>query len=256
MSAQYQVRFVKVLVMHLIKPLIDICYRKVVTEFTLPPYFGKFIDLDFSALKSQCGIRAVVFDKDNTLTAPYVPSVHTNAQRGLNNALNTFGRSNVAILSNSAGTLDDCNHDDAKLIESLIGVRVVRHNEKKPGGLTELMMHFGSDVVDHPSQVCLVGDRLLTDVVFGNLYGMLTIHCEPLCKGKENAADNTAARVIRDMESLFLYGNWFVGRMILRRTIPHSVWPGDKICPLVLPSSAVCEDYPDNSKRNLDAKNL
>lgn len=45
-------------------------------------------------------------------------------------------------------------------------------------------------------ELCFVGDRLLTDVVFGNLHGMLTFHTRPLSlKG-----DNLAAVVFRFLE--------------------------------------------------------
>ena len=153
-------------------------------------------DVNYTAMRDQCGIKAVVFDKDNTLTAPYATEVHPNAEVGLRTALDVFGQSNVAILSNSAGTKDDPGYEDAERIEKEMGIAVIRHDEKKPGGLEEVMKHFGDDISD-PSQLCMVGDRLLTDVVFGNLYGMLTVHCDPLCTGEENKNDNKVASVVR-----------------------------------------------------------
>lgn len=45
-------------------------------------------------------------------------------------------------------------------------------------------------------ELCFVGDRLLTDVVFGNLHGMLTVHTQPLTlKG-----DNRPAAIFRFLE--------------------------------------------------------
>ena len=45
-------------------------------------------------------------------------------------------------------------------------------------------------------ELCFVGDRLLTDVVFGNLHGMLTVHTRPLTlKG-----DNRPAAIFRFLE--------------------------------------------------------
>lgn len=192
-------------------------------------------DVNYTALRDQCGIRAVVFDKDNTLTAPYATEVHPNAEVGLRSALDVFGHSNVAILSNSAGTKDDPGYEDAGRIEKEMGIAVIRHDEKKPGGLEEVMKHFGDDISD-PSQLCMVGDRLLTDVVFGNLFGMLTVHCDPLCSGEENKDDNKVASVVRSGENTIMYGNWVGGRAIRRRTMAHAVWPGEEKCPLVLNS--------------------
>jgi predicted HAD superfamily phosphohydrolase YqeG len=74
----------------------------------------------------------------------------------------------------------------------------------------EVMAHFPN--VEEPSQLCMVGDRLLTDVVFGNLHGMLTVHILPLCSGKENSKDNTVAKVVRAAENKFMYADWWGGR--------------------------------------------
>jgi phosphatidylglycerophosphatase GEP4 len=122
------------------------------------------IEIDYKALKEVCNIRAVVFDKDNTLTAPYALEIHPFAQVGFQNALDTFGRNHVAILSNSAGTKDDEDYKDAIEIENSLDIPVIRHDEKKPGGLQQVLQHFQ---LEDPSQICMIGDRLLTDVVFG-----------------------------------------------------------------------------------------
>eukprot|EP00529_Nitzschia_sp_RCC80_P041436 CAMPEP_0113458140 /NCGR_PEP_ID=MMETSP0014_2-20120614/9767_1 /TAXON_ID=2857 /ORGANISM="Nitzschia sp." /LENGTH=195 /DNA_ID=CAMNT_0000349651 /DNA_START=1245 /DNA_END=1829 /DNA_ORIENTATION=+ /assembly_acc=CAM_ASM_000159 len=159
--------------------------------------------IDFHDLKTNGKITAVVFDKDNTLTEPYSNEIHPDALNGLKEAQEVFGHSNVAILSNSAGTNDDWNFEDATKIEQSLGIAVIRHQEKKPGGMKEVLQHFqlllldseekkvedGSDNNDYSSsssspssQLCVIGDRLLTDVVFGNLHGALTVHTMPLCK--------------------------------------------------------------------------
>jgi len=189
-------------------------------------------EINYQALKDHCGIKAIIFDKDNTLTAPYENTLHPKAQIGLQSALDTFGTHNVAILSNSAGTDDDPNFIDGAEIEKSLGIAVIKHSEKKPGGLDEVMNHFPN--VDEPSQLCMVGDRLLTDVVFGNLHGMLTVHILPLCSGDENSKDNTVAKVVRSVENKFMYADWWGGRKTRSYTLPHKFWKGEEECPLVL----------------------
>lgn len=188
-------------------------------------------ELDYNVLKERCGIRAIMFDKDNTITAPYDMSIHPNAVQGLQHAQSVFGIDNVAIMSNSAGTLDDPDYDVAKRIEQSLGISVIRHREKKPGGLDEVMSHFQ---IEDPAELCMIGDRLLTDIVFGNLYGMLTIHTLPLCSGIENRKDNKVAKVVRRIENGGLYGNWFGGRYLLSKRMKHKFWPGEDDCPLLL----------------------
>jgi phosphatidylglycerophosphatase GEP4 len=185
--------------------------------------------LHYQALRDRCGIRAVIFDKDNTLTAPYGESIHPDASEGLQAAKSVFGSDNVAIMSNSAGTLDDPEYEDAIRIEQALGIAVIRHDEKKPGGLPEVLEHFKTE---DPATLCMVGDRLLTDIVFGNLYGMLTVHTLPLCKGSDNSADNTVSKFIRTVENKGLYGSWFGGRYMLKKRPTHKFWPGEEDCPL------------------------
>jgi phosphatidylglycerophosphatase GEP4 len=160
--------------------------------------------------------------------------MHELALPGLQQALGVFGPSKVAILSNSAGTKDDPDYKDAIAIEEALGIAVIRHDEKKPGGLEEVLRHFG---MEDPAAICMVGDRLLTDVVFGNLYGMLTVHTLPLCQGEDNANDNKIASVIRSGENKMLYGDWFGGRMITKRKLKHKYWPGEEECSLIVDSA-------------------
>lgn len=191
-------------------------------------------EIDFKALKEQ-GIAAVMFDKDNTITAPYSNTIHSLASTGIDNAIEVFGREKVAILSNSAGTRDDKDYQDAIEIETSLGISVIRHDEKKPGGLAESLEHFQ---LTDPASLCMVGDRLLTDIVFGNLHGMLTIHVLPLCKGADNKRDNWTAKVLRPVENKVLYGKWYGGNVLRSNRLEHKFWPGDETVSLVLGDAA------------------
>jgi phosphatidylglycerophosphatase GEP4 len=201
--------------------------------------------LNYSALKEHCGIRAVIFDKDNTLTAPYGMEIHPDASQGFELAKSVFGSENVAIMSNSAGTLDDPEYEDAIKIEEALGIAVIRHDEKKPGGLPEVLEHFH---MEDPAQLCMVGDRLLTDVVFGNLHGMLTVHTLPLCTGADNSQDNKVANIIRKVENAGLYGNWFGGHMLLKRRMVHKYWPGEESISLVMSMDEDSKSEAQNNK--------
>jgi hypothetical protein len=55
----------------------------------------------------DAGVRGIVFDKDNTLTAPYVDTPHDTVAAAFDQCKDVFGPSRVVILSNSAGTPDD-----------------------------------------------------------------------------------------------------------------------------------------------------
>ena len=250
-------------------------------------------ELDFQAMKDHAGIRAVIFDKDNTLTIPYeTKMVHPTAQAGLESAMRVFSSEGVAILSNSAGTRsEDPEYASAKAIEDSLGIAVIRHVEKKPGGLSEVVQHFESrlpnqqppvlstrptnddterDKDDSPGDsmlmaasvaphLCVIGDRILTDVVFGNLYGMLTVHTQPLTsqtstddddddKSNDEALDELSnrdhwtARLVRPMENLVIYrkrsrdgeGQPHQRRFWSSKCSKHVYWSGPSKHPLTL----------------------
>jgi phosphatidylglycerophosphatase GEP4 len=205
--------------------------------------------VNFDALQRHAGVQAIIFDKDNTLTAPYQHVTHPLAQRGLQHALDVFGHDRVAILSNSAGTAsEDVDFQDARAIEEQMGIAVIRHVEKKPGGLPDVLKHFNmlnsSDsnesaaTAASASHICMIGDRLLTDIVFGNLHGMLTIHTLPLLKGRDNRRiDNWTALWIRPVENALLYSPYSPGRkLLLPFPPPHAHWAGPAVHSLKLPN--------------------
>jgi hypothetical protein len=73
-------------------------------------------------------------------------------------------------------------HADAARVEAALGLAVLRRKSKKPKGFDELLRWFNRETSPGsvqeeklaPHELCMVGDRALTDVVFGNLHGMLT----------------------------------------------------------------------------------
>jgi len=150
-------------------------------------------EVPFEQLRAA-GIKAIVFDKDNTLTAPYSLKIHPVVAPAVQQCLSIFHK-NAIIMSNSAGTLDDALYAEAQEIEAALGMHVLRHREKKPRGFEELMSHF-EDL--NPSEICFIGDRLLTDILFGSLHGLYTIH---VSKALDTKNDNSFARIIRSVEN-------------------------------------------------------
>ena len=74
----------------------------------------------------------LVFDKDNTVTAPYARDVFPSLRQTWKTTIDEFGANNVAILSNSAGSPDDTDYKQAKQLQEDLGVSVIRHQHKKP----------------------------------------------------------------------------------------------------------------------------
>lgn len=155
--------------------------------------------IDWAAL-SAAGFKGVVFDKDNTLTAPFSLEVEPRLRASLAAAGAAFG-GRLVLYSNSAGLQQyDPHGEEAVRLEAALGIPVLRHKDKKPaGGAAELEAHFGCLV----SELVMVGDRYLTDVVFGNRHGMLTVRPVPLTRAGEPAGVVLA----RGVEEHFV-GRW------------------------------------------------
>eukprot|EP00879_Flechtneria_rotunda_P017457 GHRR01018295.1.p1 GENE.GHRR01018295.1~~GHRR01018295.1.p1 ORF type:complete len:236 (+),score=82.85 GHRR01018295.1:270-977(+) len=149
--------------------------------------------INWSAMK-QAGFKLCIFDKDNTLCEPFALAVDPNLLPSVQASQQAFG-SNIVLYSNSAGLMQyDPHGEEAAALEAAFGIHVLRHKDKKPaGGCQELQQQFMCE----PHEMVFVGDRYLTDVVYGNRHGMLTIRVAPLTsKGEPPAV--AAARLVEE----------------------------------------------------------
>lgn len=167
-------------------------------------------DLDLDHLKAS-GVQCVVFDKDNTLSYCYADELHPDAVPVVNKAKLLFSNK-VAILSNSVGSQDDAGFLMAQQTERTTGLPVIRHLVKKPGCLDEVVGHFQA-LSKEPvtaAQICVVGDRLMTDVVFANTHGMRSVLVAPL----SYLRDHPTALVLRILEVRLLLPimRWVTGQ--------------------------------------------
>jgi len=160
--------------------------------------------VDWAHLKAL-GFLGVVFDKDNTLTAPYELTVHERAREGLERCIATFGASNVGAYSNSAGlTQYDPDGAEADALERALGIAFIRHATKKPAGdCLDVIRHFQG--CDSAKKLIFVGDRYYTDVVYGNRHGMFTIRVEPFTLKGESIAIRSARTLEQSFVALWRY---------------------------------------------------
>lgn len=92
-------------------------------------------------------------------------------------------------------------YEAAARIETALGIPVLRHRTKKPGAIPEVLEYFQRVAGPETTykDICIIGDRLLTDVMWGNLAGMYTIHTQILTE----VGDNKVAAVVRRLENRF-----------------------------------------------------
>ncbi|CAI2167443.1 20398_t:CDS:10 [Funneliformis geosporum] len=154
---------------------------------------GDIRNINFYKLKS-IGITALAFDKDNTLASPYSNELYPPFKDAWKEGKEVFGNENIAVVSNSAGTGDDPGFIQAEAVEKNLGVYVLRHKLKKPSCGHELISHFAAH---NPHTIAVIGDRMFTDVLFGNLNGMFTIFTRNIISEQR---DNFMAAMVRRVE--------------------------------------------------------
>lgn len=119
----------------------------------------------------QTEIRAVVLDKDNCFAKDHDDKVWPAYELTWKSLVDHYPKENILIVSNSAGTDDDVNHQQAQKLEKDTGVTVLRHSTKKPGCHGEIMAYFAQVGITDPAQVVVIGDRLFTDMLMANMMG-------------------------------------------------------------------------------------
>ncbi|KDN45241.1 hypothetical protein K437DRAFT_256692 [Tilletiaria anomala UBC 951] len=124
--------------------------------------------LDWRALYNS-GVRGVVFDKDNCLTKPFRGRLVPELEESFAQCQGTFGKSNVLIVSNSAGSYQDpLGIRAAEVSVNLGGTAVLYHKAKKPS------IHCARQVISYFHErsvlgsILVVGDRPTTDVILSH----------------------------------------------------------------------------------------
>ncbi|KAA1470429.1 HAD-superfamily phosphatase [Dentipellis sp. KUC8613] len=132
--------------------------------------------LDFAALR-RAGYRGAVFDKDNCLTIPHNDDLVPELQDAWQECRQTFGKDNVLIVSNSAGTHLDPGGLQAESVSYNLGVPVLFHKTMKPsyGCARSTLSYFASLPRPlSPHELVIIGDRIFTDVVLSKRIGQPT----------------------------------------------------------------------------------
>ena len=125
---------------------------------------------------------------------PYERHIHPSIAHQFNSLITLYGRDNIAILSNSVGSKEDIGYKEAIIIEEALGVKVIRHLNKKPEVNEDVLVHFNTK---EPAAIAMIGDRILSDCVMGNTHGYFTINCEPF----DTRPENFMVKLMRKVES-------------------------------------------------------
>ncbi|KAK6951740.1 hypothetical protein Daesc_006263 [Daldinia eschscholtzii] len=129
----------------------------------------------FESGDKKIDIRAIVLDKDDCFAYPNSNEIYPAYMDRFRRLQEEYPGQRLLIVSNTAGaTTYDRDGRLAKELEKATGVSVLAHKVKKPGCGDEIMAHFRAHPetgVTHPSQIAIVGDRLMTDMMLANKMG-------------------------------------------------------------------------------------
>lgn len=155
----------------LAKPSLCLPHATVSTFNEIPSPFEKV----FEAQGRKVDIRAVVLDKDDCFAYPNTNEIYPAYTERLRLLQKEYPDRRLLIVSNTAGaTSYDRNGRLAKELEASTRISVLAHKVKKPGCGDEIMAYFKAHPevgVTHPSQIAVVGDRLMTDMMLANMMG-------------------------------------------------------------------------------------
>jgi hypothetical protein len=135
--------------------------------FSPARYYRRVTDVDLDALRSA-GIEAVLIDIDNTIV-PRDTGELTEEMRGWVAELKERGF-RVCLVSNNW-------HDHVKSFADALEVDMIAKALKPlPFGFRKASRMLGKS----PHSIAVVGDQIFTDILGGNLAGMLTVLVLPL----------------------------------------------------------------------------
>ena len=153
-----------------------------------PTYIvDRVTDIDLEELKDE-NIKGLIFDLDNTLMPPKTCILPEDIAEWIEKAKIDF---KIAILSN--------NPNKSYVQEAGERVGCIAFDKAgKPRRKAALRALKKLELI--PSQVVMVGDRPLTDILVGQRLGIITILVDPIMKQKEARI----VKILRRLERLFV----------------------------------------------------
>lgn len=177
--------------------LLDFSYNYCFAIFFMKKRFVKIFLPDYEFVKvtkiSQdffAGAELLIFDIDNTLFFSETTEIEKEIFDWFRQIIKKY---NCLAVSNSS-TIVKRNQK----ISELLGCEVFLSRHKKPSNA--LFQEIKKKYNFENNKVFLVGDRVFTDILFGNLNGIKTVLVKPLGKNED-----IFIKIIRVIEALALF---------------------------------------------------
>lgn len=144
-------------------------------------------EIDLDALKNM-GIKAIFFDLDSTIMVSKSAKYHEETEKWLEEVDKDFF---IAVISNNKCC------DYLEKVQSISSFQIVG-NANKPS--RKAIKKLLDKINMHPSQIAIVGDRPLTDILVGKRLGARTILVDSINAHNEGMP----TRLVRWLERRFI----------------------------------------------------
>lgn len=158
--------------------------NKKAISLVIPKQYTKSIyDINYKDLKQQ-GIKYLIYDIDNTI----MPVNDTRVTSELINFFNKLKKDfTIYLLSNNST-------DRVKPVAQKLKVKSIA-NAEKPSEIAYEKLR--KEIMIEKNNTAMIGDQMLSDIVFGNKYNLYTILVEPY---KKKYDENTGInRILSDI---------------------------------------------------------
>ncbi|MEG0283920.1 MAG: YqeG family HAD IIIA-type phosphatase [Erysipelotrichales bacterium] len=140
-----------------------------IERFKPDKYYAKVYDIDFNKIKSE-GIKLVAFDLDNTLVPHDILDAPSEVA-SLFNKVKELGFSVIVLSNNKEERVQRFTQD----------LEVEYYfNARKP--LAKTFKLILSDHNVKPSELCLIGDQIMTDIWGANRIGIMSVLVDQIAK--------------------------------------------------------------------------
>ena len=157
--------------------------------FIKPDYnFESIFDIDLDELK-RLGIKVILSDLDSTVMPSKSGTFPQEVKNWMNKVKNDF---NFAIISNNK------SEEYIEKVRQQCEFDVIGYANKPS---SKVMKNYLDKIGFKPSEVVMIGDRPLTDILAGKLLGCKTILVDSITKSTEKPI----VRFVRWLERLFIF---------------------------------------------------
>ena len=173
--------------------------------------------INFAFLKNSLGIKYLIFDKDDTITAHHVEELHKDIDTSRLRELVHLYKNNIFIVSNSRRKWKiDYSNELNDIIEKHEAFRSIVTKYKKPFNFSDVIQEIGKlrNVQDiKGNEICIIGDRILTDMALAHKNGCFGIYVNHF----EDSVRSWDIDMLKMIEEAFIFKPRF-GRSVVKNS--------------------------------------